>query len=74
MKTLYARFADIAIFICCPLIGHPPITSAVFNGEAENMAERTRNLLAMRGAEMTVNCCCGRKMVDPIWRPWWRKT
>lgn len=59
--------------LICLLYNHPPVTSWAWRGEVENTAERTTNLLAMKGATVTVNCVCGRKMVSPIWRPWWRK-
>lgn len=58
--------------ILCAIAGHPPITSIAWDEQVENTAEREANLIKMQGGYMTVNCACGRKMVDPIWRPWWR--
>lgn len=61
------------LYVLCALLGHPPFTSIAFGGSQENTMERTTNVLAGKGMTVQVNCACGRKMVDPIWRPWWRK-
>lgn len=56
----------------CLVLNHPPITSIVWGGRVEQDAERTAYILAARGLDMKINCLCGKKMVDPIWWPWWR--
>ena len=57
----------------CLLYNHPPRTSFYWGDEEENRVERHVRIAAAHGVTVTVQCLCGRRMVDPIWRPWWRK-
>ncbi len=70
MTTLLSRLVDHAI---CLFLNHPPMTSIYWGGVVESEAERAAHLAAIRGDRLTVNCCCGRRQVSPIWWPRWRK-
>lgn len=67
-----AVIAHVGILVLCHLLRHPPVTSIAFQGKVENAAERTTNVLAMKGTTLRVSCACGHRMVSPIWHPWWR--
>lgn len=60
------------LLLLCPLFRHPPVTTFIYDGAIENEAERQANIARMKGITMLVECACGRKIVDPIWRPRWR--
>jgi hypothetical protein len=72
--TVFWRFYSFLLDnLICLLFDHPPVTSFAWGGSVEATAERTARILAAKGVDITVNCCCGKRRVSPIWRPWFRR-
>lgn len=62
----------LAHFVCL-VFSHPPFTSFIYGGESERRIEWVARAMATKGMTVQVQCVCGRRMVDPIWQPWWRQ-